>query len=44
MALGLSTNEAVRAAKDYVLRIIKASVDLGLGKGFGPMNHMAGIF
>jgi hydroxymethylpyrimidine/phosphomethylpyrimidine kinase len=42
MALGLSTNEAVRAAKDYVFRIIKASVDLNLGKGFGPMNHMAG--
>jgi hydroxymethylpyrimidine/phosphomethylpyrimidine kinase len=42
LALGLSTNEAVRAAKDYVFRIIRASVDLGLGKGFGPMNHMAG--
>ena len=42
LALGLSTNEAVREAKGYVFRIIKASVDLGLGKGFGPMNHMAG--
>lgn len=42
MALGLPVNEAVRAAKDYIFRIIKASVDLKLGKGFGPMNHMAG--
>jgi hydroxymethylpyrimidine/phosphomethylpyrimidine kinase len=41
LALGHPVNEAVRLAKDYVFRIIRASVDLGLGKGFGPMNHMA---
>jgi hydroxymethylpyrimidine/phosphomethylpyrimidine kinase len=42
LALGHPVNEAVRLAKDYVFRIIRASVNLGLGQGFGPMNHMAG--
>jgi hydroxymethylpyrimidine/phosphomethylpyrimidine kinase len=41
LALGYSLREAVKAAKDYVGRIIAASVDLGIGRGFGPMNHMA---
>jgi hydroxymethylpyrimidine/phosphomethylpyrimidine kinase len=33
--------EAVRSAKAYVSRVIAASVELGIGRGFGPMNHMA---
>jgi hydroxymethylpyrimidine/phosphomethylpyrimidine kinase len=41
LALGLPLREAVAAAKDYVTAIIGASVDLGLGAGFGPMNHVA---
>jgi hydroxymethylpyrimidine/phosphomethylpyrimidine kinase len=40
-ALGLPLYEAVRSAKAYVSRIIAASVELGIGRGFGPMNHMA---
>ena len=43
LALGLPLSEAVRAAKGYVSAIIRASANLGLGKGHGPMNHMAGI-
>jgi hydroxymethylpyrimidine/phosphomethylpyrimidine kinase len=42
LALGLPLREAVRTAKDYVSRVIAASVDLGIGRGFGPMDHMAG--
>jgi hydroxymethylpyrimidine/phosphomethylpyrimidine kinase len=42
LALGLPVKEAVRAAKGYVFGILKASVGLGLGKGFGPMDHLAG--
>ncbi len=41
LALGLPLREAVRSAKDYVGRVIAASVDLGIGHGFGPMDHMA---
>jgi hydroxymethylpyrimidine/phosphomethylpyrimidine kinase len=41
LALGLPLREAVKSAKDYVSRIIAASVDLGIGHGHGPMNHMA---
>jgi hydroxymethylpyrimidine/phosphomethylpyrimidine kinase len=41
LALGLPLRDAVRAAKAYVTRIIEASVDLGIGHGHGPMNHMA---
>ena len=41
LALGLPLREAVRSAKDYVSRIIAASVDLGIGHGYGPMDHMA---
>ncbi|MGA2547743.1 MAG: bifunctional hydroxymethylpyrimidine kinase/phosphomethylpyrimidine kinase [Rectinemataceae bacterium] len=40
LALGLPLREAVKSAKDYVSRIIAASVDLGIGHGHGPMNHM----
>jgi len=41
LALGLPLGAAVRGAKDYVTRIIAASVSLGLGRGHGPMNHLA---
>ncbi len=41
LALGLPLEEAVRSAKAYITRIIAASVDLGIGRGHGPMNHMA---
>jgi hydroxymethylpyrimidine/phosphomethylpyrimidine kinase len=41
LALGLPLRVAVKSAKDYVSRIIAASVDLGIGHGHGPMNHMA---
>jgi len=41
LALGLPLREAVRSAKAYVARIIAASVELGIGHGFGPMDHMA---
>ncbi len=41
LARGDSTREAVRAAKRYVTRILKASAGLSFGHGHGPMNHMA---
>jgi len=41
LALGMPLREAVRSAKAYVSRVIAASVELGIGRGFGPMNHMA---
>ncbi len=40
LALGDTTVEAVRAAKRYVTRVLKASVKLSIGHGHGPMNHM----
>jgi len=39
LALGYGLGDAVASAKDYVTRIIAASVDLGIGHGHGPMNH-----
>ncbi|HUX37695.1 MAG TPA: bifunctional hydroxymethylpyrimidine kinase/phosphomethylpyrimidine kinase [Rectinemataceae bacterium] len=41
LALGIQLREAVAGAKTYVNRLIAASLDLGLGKGHGPMNHLA---
>jgi hydroxymethylpyrimidine/phosphomethylpyrimidine kinase len=41
LALGDNLREAVAGAKDYVTRLIAASVDLGLGGGHGPLNHFA---
>ncbi|MGO9411575.1 MAG: bifunctional hydroxymethylpyrimidine kinase/phosphomethylpyrimidine kinase [Spirochaetia bacterium] len=41
LALGDSTRDAVRAAKRYVTRVLKASARLDIGHGHGPMNHMA---
>ncbi len=41
LALGDAPAEAVREAKQYVTRIIRASASLGIGGGHGPMNHFA---
>jgi len=41
LALGISLGDAVAGAKDYVTRLIAASVDLGIGSGNGPMDHFA---
>jgi hydroxymethylpyrimidine/phosphomethylpyrimidine kinase len=41
LALGDPTVDAVRAAKRYVTRILAASATLSIGRGHGPMNHMA---
>ena len=41
LALGDSLRQAIPAAKDYVRRLIAASVDLGIGHGHGPMDHFA---
>ena len=41
LALGKSVPEAVHLAKDYVTAVIRASANLSLGHGHGPMNHMA---
>ncbi len=40
LALGDSTLKAIREAKRYVTRILKASAKLRIGAGHGPMNHM----
>lgn len=39
LARGLSLEEAVRAAKNYLTKIIRASVNLGIGSGVGPLHH-----
>ena len=41
LAVGDSPWDAVREAKRYVTRILKASAALSVGHGHGPMNHMA---
>jgi len=41
LALGRSVRQAVRAAKRYITAILRASADLRLGHGHGPMNHLA---
>jgi len=41
LAKGASIPEAVQAAKDYLSAILRLSIDLGIGHGHGPMNHMA---
>jgi hydroxymethylpyrimidine/phosphomethylpyrimidine kinase len=33
--------DAVGIAKEYLTQVLKASADLQLGHGHGPMNHMA---
>ncbi len=41
LAKGNEVPEAVRIAKDYLTRVLSASVNLQTGHGHGPMNHMA---
>jgi len=41
LAKGNSVSEAVGIAKNYVAQVIRASMNLGIGHGHGPMNHMA---
>jgi len=41
LALGRPVREAVRGAKEYITAILRASADLHLGRGYGPMNHLA---
>jgi len=41
LAKGSPVPEAIRIAKDYLTRILRASANLQTGHGHGPMNHMA---
>jgi hydroxymethylpyrimidine/phosphomethylpyrimidine kinase len=41
LAKGNSISDSVRIAKAYVTAIMRASVNLDIGHGHGPMNHMA---
>lgn len=40
MARGLALKEAVSSAKIYITEAIKAGVDVSVGKGYGPVNHL----
>ena len=41
LAKGQSIADAVRIAKDYLTQVLRASANLQIGQGHGPMNHMA---
>lgn len=41
LAKGATVNDAVRIAKEYLTEVLTASADLRIGRGHGPMNHMA---
>jgi len=41
LAKGQSIADAVRIAKDYLTQVLRASANLHIGQGHGPMNHMA---
>lgn len=41
LAKGHSAVDAVRIAKDYLTQVLRASADLQIGHGHGPMNHLA---
>lgn len=40
VARGLSLEEAVGAAKEYIGAAIAAGADIAIGRGFGPVNHL----
>ena len=40
IARGLSLEDAISEAKDYVTEAIRAGADINLGKGIGSMNHV----
>ena len=42
VAKGRGVEAAVRAAKDYLTRALRAGVDLGIGHGHGPLDHFPG--
>ncbi len=42
LSLGYSITEAVKTAHEYMIQVITHS--LNLGKGFGPVNHLAPLF
>ncbi|MFQ6059344.1 MAG: bifunctional hydroxymethylpyrimidine kinase/phosphomethylpyrimidine kinase, partial [Anaerolineae bacterium] len=44
LAKGRSVKEAVGAAKAYLTMALRASVDLRLGQGHGPLNHFAALY
>lgn len=44
LAKGRSVEEAVGAAKAYLTTALRASVDLGIGHGHGPLNHFAALY
>lgn len=39
LAMDMDLNTSVKSAKEYITNTIKASVDLEIGKGNGPLNH-----
>lgn len=39
IARGLSLEDAISEAKDYVTEAIRAGADVNIGKGIGPVNH-----
>ncbi len=39
IARGLSLEDAISEAKDYVTEAIRAGADINIGKGIGPVNH-----
>lgn len=39
LALGMDLNASVKSAKEFITNTIKASVDLKIGNGNGPLNH-----
>ena len=39
LARGLELNDAVKAAKDYMVSAISAGADYEIGKGHGPVHH-----
>lgn len=43
LAKGHRVADAVQAAKEYLTATLRASVNLGIGHGHGPMNHFGAI-
>ena len=41
LAKGNTVPDAVRIAKQYLAQVMQASINLNIGHGHGPMNHMA---
>jgi hydroxymethylpyrimidine/phosphomethylpyrimidine kinase len=44
LAKGMSLEQSVRAAKDYVTSAIAAADKLGVGHGHGPVHHFHGFY